>query len=225
MIKDQYTTLPTEILLNTLLYSDINTIVNTCSIKSIQSYCDDAFWIEKFMYDKLPLIEQSEQSEKRTFNQWVKEYKNMYKAKTEAQIMIKILLYYNKYNNKFNFNIIYRYDNIDIIRLPDKLLQQITENMKDSIKFIFTYNESNDTWQYNIPYYNLYKITYDEIIYILTLALFDIKNNYNISVIDSKGHTLVYDYLLARVNGLLMTDVSRSYLMGYDIFKDYIAQK
>ncbi|HSW76944.1 MAG TPA: hypothetical protein VLG50_07850 [Candidatus Saccharimonadales bacterium] len=63
--------LPNDMLFETLILSDINTIVNTCtSNKELMLLCDDTFWINKFKHDNLPITRQP-----KNFNGWVKLYR------------------------------------------------------------------------------------------------------------------------------------------------------
>jgi len=62
--------LPNDILLETLMLSDVNTIINTCtSNKELMVLCDKSFWINKFKQDQLSITRHP-----KTLTGWVKLY-------------------------------------------------------------------------------------------------------------------------------------------------------
>ena len=108
-----------EILLNL----DINTINDIYYINKLSyNLCKDShFWIDKFTHDSLPII-----NIQNTTSNWIKEYKNIQKAKinsyNKAKTVFYILDVYEIYLDKYNTN-------SDIPFLPNKIINKL-QNME-----------------------------------------------------------------------------------------------
>ena len=107
--------LPIDTMRHTLLYSDINTIVNLCTSNKL-NICDNQFWYLKFKQDHLPLFKKLN-----TFNEWVKEYINVKNAQQEAINMVKIIIAYHKQYAGFRIH----YKNESTSLIPNMILDNI----------------------------------------------------------------------------------------------------
>jgi hypothetical protein len=152
MTNDVYVdqNLPNDVLKQTLLYSDLKTIVNICtSNKQNIKLCDDLFWKSKFEYDQLPLLKTP-----KTFNDWVKHYADVFNAKSEIEMMIKIVLTFNEFkgdNSIWVWNadqkLIDKYILVQSFRKSAVVLKYITESKSWTIELsteISTVNISYD---------------------------------------------------------------------------------
>lgn len=214
--------LPDDMLRHSLLYSDIETIINVCTSNKF-NLCDDQFWKLKFEHDKLPLLKKG-----KTFNEWTKEYILVKNAKQEAINMINIIYGYNIYKGRIEFYVSY-YDTSSIILIPHSQLVDIDNALKmkgiikkDGIRLTFKYDKIKTEWVYDVAGSGNYilrdqHVIYDEMIYIVLKAIIDYKNGGKISITDLGRDPVLYDQLINHPN---ITGNMRAYLMGYDLIKN-----
>lgn len=200
--------LPDDVLVQTLLHSDINTIVNVCtSSKNKEKLCDAQFWHSKFEIDHLPLIEKS-----KNFNDWVNNYSTMMKAKIEAGKMTQIILLFNKYKGDA------------IIRIWYDKGEYINENVKNHVileKYMLKQTVAIDliykkSWTIGINQENKTKIiTYQEVIQILTIEIFNKMLGTTINFHDFDENELYYPNLLKKAKQ--NKPIPRAYLSMYEL--------
>ena len=130
------TYIPSDAILQTLLYSDIDTIVKTCITSSYNMHlCDANFWHQKFNYDKLPLIDTPH-----NFTAWVK----LYKRTKEAMDLVKM---YSMYHYQQAYNFIFLLDNYVLDILPYDLVEEL-QIYDDEYNVIINiaYHPRDDEW-------------------------------------------------------------------------------
>lgn len=207
--------LPDDVLRNTLLYSDLNTVVNVCtSNKHNIKLCDDQFWIEKFKVDNLPLA-----VNKKNFKDWTVYYAEVFDARKEAEMMVKIIMTFNKYQG--NAGIMLWYDKGSMIEKNIenyvRLYREATNNQTTAIEFV--YNIKSKTWTINLgETVELYPITYDGVIRILTEELIRyylhaVKIKFTDQTADI--NELLYDNLLKKAKQ--NKPIPRAYLAMYQL--------
>ena len=201
----QQDSMPSDIVLKTLLYSDIFNVINMCNMNtSYVKLCDDLFWHKKFSYDILPLKEL-----KNTFTEWVKLYITTKNAKQEAQDLIKI---YRLYHYKpISIDIDLGYNAIYILSLD--LIEAFSIYENDRVSLMIHYNNE---WQIT---YNEHTeiIHYNTLISIITLVLMHYKK-LNLDIIGVEKVTLIYEKLLTLdVHNIYQ----KTFLMGYRLLDEY----
>lgn len=205
--------LPDDVLINTLLYSDLNTIVNVCtSNKHNIKLCDDQFWVEKFKVDHLPLT-----VNKKSFKDWTEYYAKVLDAKKQAEMMVKIILTFNKYKGDssiflwYNEGKLIKQNILDYIGILPKMY------LKQTTAIVFKYDRKSKLWSINIDQMtDNNSITYNNVINILTLEFIrysidgdDIKFN------DYDTNELLYDNLLRKA--IQNKPIPRAYLAMYQL--------
>lgn len=200
--------LPTDTLLQTLLYSDINTIVNVCtSSKNKEKLCDKGFWLAKFKMDELPMV-----GEAKTFTDWAKQYKNTLDAQIQASLMMKIILAFNKYKGEAIIRIWYdkgNYINKDVLKyvelMPYMLKQMVNLNLVYDKGWTIGENQSNDTYRLNDKQVNN----------ILTIEIYNKMNGARINFADYEENELYYPNLLKKAK--LNRPIPKAYLAFYEL--------
>jgi hypothetical protein len=178
---------PDDVLRQTLLYSDLNTIVNICTAnKQTMKLCDNQFWEAKLKHDNLPI------NNFNNFNDWVKYYKLAIDTRKEAEMMVKITLTFNKYKG-------YPYINIE------------NKTKKYSPIITISYNKDKKKWEYGEE---LKPIAYHEVINLLTTELLKSKNGDDINFTGDKDKEIAYDKLVKIKNH---TEISKTYLAMYEL--------
>ena len=92
-----------NIMFNTLLNCDINTLINLCSISLFPcKICQDKFfWYEEFKHDKMKLL-----NEQYIISDWIKEYNKVRQCMIDADDIINISLSNTQFNKIVLLNII-----------------------------------------------------------------------------------------------------------------------
>jgi hypothetical protein len=122
-------------LYNILLYSDINTIVNTCtSNKYNSSICNTNFWLTKFELENLPFEKQN------TFNQWVNMYVRAKQIEQEAKNLLKMYATFN--NNSF----LIQFKEYSHIILDENILEEL-HITQDNDTIMIMYTLKNNIWE------------------------------------------------------------------------------
>ena len=156
-----------------LLNADVNTIGNLCqSHKRAYEICNDnRFWIEKFSYDDLPIM-----TMQNTSAGWLKEYKDVYNAKTNAHNGVQQIIY-TITPNTFQWEFFYEIELRNIfdfyVDLPDFLkeiihstLIGITSGRPNMLKILTKNDVLGIIYQYTLGgiKYNMWMpITYEEL--------------------------------------------------------------
>ena len=213
--NDSYQTevLPHEILLETLLYSDIDTIVNVCTTNQRKMMlCNKDFFLDKFNHDNLPLLHHH-----KTFNKWVDDYRKVKAAQVEAIKLIKMYAMYN--NDIFSFYIRFNNDWKKQVKILDML--GIDEQYGRHYHLIIKYKNG---WlcdartgfpesKLNILNINL---NYNQVLYIVTFILaHDLQIDDDDETSLKRKDLSYYDFK------------QKSYLMGYNLidFEETIGGK
>jgi len=185
--------IPDDVLQQTLLYSDLNTIINICtSNKNTMKLCNNEFWEAKLKYEDLPYA-----SFNNNFNDWIKYYKLVLDTKREAEMMVKIVITFNKYKG-------YSY-----IRISDKSKHQ---HIYDGITL--TYDQYKKEWYFgavNKP------LTHNFVINLLTRELMKDKMGLDITFTGDKDHKIAYHQLIKIKHH---TEISKTYLAMYELLMD-----
>lgn len=212
--------LPNDVLVETLLYSDLKTIVNVCTTnKNNMSLCNEQFWINKFNHDNLPIIKKP-----KTFEKWVILYDHVSYQKLLTTSLIKIIKTYHYYKGDCIIQIIYN----DNKFLPDLLIPVYKKLLKDNdaenliasanLEWVFKYNK-RDQWSHHLYIGNLDEkstsitISDHDFFDIILNTLLTIKETINI--VDGDDNPLIYQRLLE--NAKRNKPVPRAYLMAYQL--------
>ncbi|HSW76446.1 MAG TPA: hypothetical protein VLG50_05350 [Candidatus Saccharimonadales bacterium] len=201
--------LPKEMISETLLYSDIDTIVSMCQTsKTNQQLCNEQFWINKFKYENLPILIQPT-----TLNEWVKLYKLTDISKLRAEQMIKIILTYNYYKGDAIIRVWY-----------DRYIPEVFKNYINfrhvTVRYAIDYefDRKKNKWTINLNQENMKKfITDDEIVALLTINVYDRFNKKSFAIGDFDENELLYEELLK--NSKQNKPIPRAYLMAYELLK------
>lgn len=205
--------LPSEILLETLQYTDIDTIVNICTANSLKlNLCDNQFFINKFKHDQLPILHQH-----RHFNKWVKEYRLAKAAQKEA---IKLLKMYTMYHAEGVATIIIhfikkeKFDKSSMIKIFDILDAENPFGREYNMEIV--YDGDNGGWYCNMktlmrmagPYNDILnkKLNYNQVLYVITLSIL-----MNIKITDTDEVSLLRKDLVK----IIYDPEAKAYLMGY----------
>jgi len=224
-IVSQYQHLPDDIMFETLLKSDLKTIVSTCTAsKATQLLCNKQFWERKFKYDDLPFIDGS-----KTFQDFAKQYHLVYTKKQEAIMLLDVVRYYNQDQDLTQFDIIYKPGPRHLSNLFDALLEKLIMKVNDDsilAKNAYIYisvSLHKNQWKYimNLRNFDIYSIEHiisqeDLIQQLLEILLYD---SQNCNIVDVGENTLMYHRLVktAKRN----KPIQRAYLMAYRILMDY----
>lgn len=202
--------LPTEILLETIQYSDIDTIVNICTANSLKlKICDNQFFIKKFKNDQLPILHQH-----RHFNKWVKEYRLAKAAQLEA---IKLIKMYTMYHLNGVATILVhfikkdKYDIASTMKIFNILNEKNPYGREYYMEIVY-----NGNWYCNMKTHDRMagprndilnkKLTDDQVLYVITLSIL-----MNLKIMDDEEISLLRKDLLHFIHDL----EAKAYLMGY----------
>jgi hypothetical protein len=205
--------LPNDVLKQTLLYSDLKTIVNTCTAnKQNVKLCDELFWRTKFEYDHLPLLKSP-----KTFSDWVEHYASVYDAKREVEMMIKIILTFNEF--KGDADIWLWYDEGSMIH--HNILKYVSLGQYDFNQItavVFKYIIKTKLWTIEINHEE-YAVHIDSrhVLNILTEELVRHNEGEKIEFKDSNVNELAYDILMQKAKQ--HKPIPRAYLAMYRLLK------
>ena len=210
-IFDIQQTLPDDILVQTLLQSDINTIINVCtSSKNKEKLCDIQFWHSKFNNDYLPIIEDS-----KNFNDWVKQYDTIMHAQMEARMMTQIILLYNKYKGDAIIRIWYDKGRF----IDDKVKKHVILEkymLKQKVALDLIYDRKTKDWTIGINGEEETKIiTPQNVIDILTIEIYHKINGSLIDFADFNENELYYPNLVKKAKQ--NKPIPRAYLALYEL--------
>lgn len=189
--------IPDDIIKQTLLYSDLNTIINTCtSNKYTIKICDNQFWIDKLTYEHFPIL-----IKYNSFNEWLKYYKLILDVKREAEMMVKIVITYNQFKGIPSI----------LILAPNYIIQ-------------FYYNKDTNSWIY-IDTSNKNKkkepILYDNVIHLLTNKLIEHKigdNSYDFfDYTDEQNIDIYYENLQKKLKMKKISPIVKMYAVMYQL--------
>jgi hypothetical protein len=205
--------LPEDVMLQTLLYSDIDTVVNTCTTnKNKMKLCNTQFWIEKFKRDNLPIYKQVND-----FPNWVKQYKMIKEAKHNAEMMTNIIMLYNKY--KGDATIFVWYENGSLIDEELRKDFKIKDyQLKQRVAFTCTFDRKNKKWQLGVDQEDYGMIlTHDKVIAFLTTNIYRKMNKEQIWFADFDQNAIYYYDLIksSKKNG----PIPRAYLAMYELLQ------
>ncbi len=195
--------MPNDILKETLLHSDLKTILNMCSAsKHNQQLCNQEFWMNKLKHDKLPIIEN---------DNWPKYYQEILDAQTNAKYMIEIIETYNKYKGEGIIRLWYDYGDVNPLILK---LIKLNLNFSSNIAIDFTY--LNKSWTVNRNQSNKIKeITNIDLLNILTEEIYNQLHGKKVDFHDYDEHELLYTNLLKKSKQ--NRPIPRAYLMAYEL--------
>jgi len=190
--------LPNDVIVESLLRSDLQTIINTCSThKQYQQLCNNDFWIKKFDHDGLPVIKDKDAKaaalgvEHSTFKAWAQEYALLTKFKIETQCLLHIVK--TEYQNNLDGSTIIvhmSYGN-DRFWVPSFITDQGIVN-----DFLISLQYKNG-WYLNKIQFNQHDVE-KLIIYILYQEYKDVKNkqDIDISINFDSGNIFIYSTLI-----------------------------
>ena len=205
--------LPEDVLLQTLLHSDLKTIVNICTTsKNTEKLCNAHFWMQKFNMDHLPLLETPN-----NFQDWSKLYRDVSDAQKQAKQMIHVIKMFNRY--KGNSTIMVWYDKTpkDITEKLSPYLNKIKQMGVTAINYI--YNRKTDSWNVELDQSDKsVPIKMDVMIDILTTEIYKSFHGYDIKFNDDNINQLLYTLLLKRAKQ--NKPFERTYLMGYELMNE-----
>ncbi len=217
--------IPNDILKETLLHSDLKTIINVCSAsKNNLLMCNEQFWRTKFNHDQLPIIKKSN-----TFNEWVEQYDQVLSQEKMSIMLLKVLQYYNFYKGDVQFKIWYETGDkiLPTILLPiyNQLLKENGEKdllVKNArLEWVFTYNKKIG-WLHYLHIFNIGEISIAEeineldVLGVLLNTLLNLQAS--IDITDHDINTLIYERLLKKSKQ--NKPIPRAYLMAYQIMMD-----
>jgi hypothetical protein len=204
--------LPDDVLVQTLLHSDINTIVNVCtSSKNKEKLCDAQFWHSKFEIDNLPIIEKS-----KNFNDWVKQYSTLIDAKIQAEQMTHIILSFNKYKGDSVIHVWY-----DIGKnISSNVLNYVEVKghyLKQTICIEIMYNRKSNIWTIsNEEEPDKFNISFQNVISILIIEIYNKMMEFSsIDFHDINENELYYPNLLKKAKQ--NKPIPRAYLSMYEL--------
>lgn len=203
--------LPDDVLVQTLLHSDINTIVNVCtSSKNKEKLCDAQFWHSRFEIDHLPLIEKS-----KNFNDWVKQYSTLIDAKIQAEQMTKIILLFNKYKGEVIIRVWYDYGK----NISNNILNYVEVKghyLKQTVCINIMYDRKSKTWTIgNEEEPDTFNISFQNVISILITEIYNKMNGSVINFHDFDENELYYENLLKKAKQ--NKPIPRAYLSMYEL--------
>lgn len=195
--------LPDDVLKNTLLYSDLNTVINICtSNKKSMNLCDDQFWKAKLEHENIIILKNHTH-----FNDWVKYYKLALDAKREAEMMVNIVYSYNKYTGTPSIAVV-----------GDDFMQ-VTYNIETKDWFMNLTKRSLKKTDKSDNIRNM-KISTNEVILFITNYIIRTKNNEKYDFYDYTNENnidIYYDNLKKNSKKIKPSSVSRVYLAMYDV--------
>lgn len=206
-IEINETILPNDVLKETLLHSDLKTILNLCSSsKHHRQLCNQEFWINKLKHDKLPIIENINITDN-----LAKYYQDILDARLNAKYMIEIVETYNKYKGEGIIRLWYENGAVNPL-----ILKIIKLKFSSNIAIDFTYQTKSKNWTINRNQSDRIKeITSIELLNILTEEIYYKSQGIKIEFRDYDEHELLYANLLKKSKQ--NRPIPRAYLAFYEL--------